>query len=174
MVGSVPASLGNLTSLQEISFQPISDTVGPKCGKGGACVVNQTAQSAFCNSCLDFCISCSPPGLCAGCKVSPPPPPPASSGSSNSSSSGSSSSGGSSDSGGGLSTGAIIGIVCGVVVLLLALLLAVLFNLYWRSKASRFGALAAGVCVEFTMREMQQATNNCFACDAFMSLVSHA
>ncbi|CAI5953705.1 unnamed protein product, partial [Closterium sp. NIES-64] len=68
MVGSIPASLGNLTGLQDISFQPISNTVGPRCGKGGACVVNQTAESAFCNSCLDFCISCSPPGLCAGCK----------------------------------------------------------------------------------------------------------
>ncbi|CAI5513393.1 unnamed protein product, partial [Closterium sp. Naga37s-1] len=163
MVGSIPASLGNLTGLQDISFQPISNTVGPRCGKGGACVVNQTAESAFCNSCLDFCISCSPPGLCAGCKVSPPqpPPPPASSGNSSSSSSGGGgSSSSSSDSGGGLSMGATIGIVCGVAVVLLALLLAVLFFLYRRNKVSRFGALAAGVCVEFTMKEMQQATNN--------------
>ncbi|CAI5953704.1 unnamed protein product [Closterium sp. NIES-64] len=56
--------------------------------------------------------------------------------------------------------GATIGIVCGVAVVLLALLLAVLFFLYRRNKVSRFGALAAGVCVEFTMKEMQQATNN--------------
>ncbi|CAI7797051.1 unnamed protein product, partial [Closterium sp. NIES-54] len=157
MVGSIPAALGNLTRLQQISFEPMSNTVGPKCGKGGACVVNQTAESAFCNSCLDFCISCSPPGLCAGCKVSPPQPPPPLPASSGNSSSGSS---GSSDGGGGLSAGAIIGIVCGVVVLLLAMLLAVLFFLYRRNKVSRFGALAAGVCVEYTMKEMQQATNN--------------
>ncbi|CAI7887478.1 unnamed protein product, partial [Closterium sp. NIES-54] len=146
MVGSLPASLGNLTNLAAISFQNLSATVGPKCGTGGACVVNQTAASAFCNACLDFCQTCSPPGLCVNCKVAQPPPPPAPDSSKNS---------------GGLSPGAIIGIVCGVVVLLLALLGGVLFYLHMRkTKVSRFGALAKGVCVEYTMKEMEQATNN--------------
>ncbi|CAI5513420.1 unnamed protein product [Closterium sp. Naga37s-1] len=151
--GSLPASLGNLTRLTAILFDPLSKTLGPRCGKEGACVVNQTAFTAFCNACPDFCLTCSPPGLCTGCKVSEPQPELPAGINSN----GSSSSSGS----GGLSTGAIIGIVCGVVVLLLALLLAILFFLYRRrKKVSRFGALAKGVCVEYTMKEMAQATNN--------------
>ncbi|CAI6008438.1 unnamed protein product, partial [Closterium sp. NIES-65] len=135
MVGSLPASLGNLTRLTAILFDPLSKTLGPRCGKEGACVVNQTAFTAFCNACPDFCLTCSPPGLCTGCKVSEPQPELPAGINSN----GSSSSSGS----GGLSTGAIIGIVCGVVVLLLALLLAVLFFLYRRrKKVSRFGKLS--------------------------------
>ncbi|CAI5462865.1 unnamed protein product [Closterium sp. Yama58-4] len=152
MVGSLPASLGNLTRLTQLLFEPLSKTVGPRCGKEGACVVNQSAFTAFCAACPDFCLTCTLPGLCTGCKVSEPLQElPA-----GSNSSGSSGGGGSS----GLSTGAIIGIVCGVVVLLLALLLAILFFLFRRKKVSRFGALAKGMCVEYTMKEMQQATNN--------------
>ncbi|CAI5953649.1 unnamed protein product [Closterium sp. NIES-64] len=69
MVGSLPASLGNLTRLTAILFDPLSKTLGPRCGKEGACVVNQTAFTAFCNACPDFCLTCSPPGLCTGCKA---------------------------------------------------------------------------------------------------------
>ncbi|CAI5513438.1 unnamed protein product, partial [Closterium sp. Naga37s-1] len=143
MVGTIPAAMGNLTRLAEISVAPLSATVGPKCAKNGVCVVNQDAVTAFCNFCPSFCQSCSPPGLCINCKDPSPPPAPATTSSS------------------GLSTGAIIGIVCGVVVLLLALLGGALFYLQRRNnKVSRFGALAKGVCVEYTMKEMAQATNN--------------
>ncbi|GJP34350.1 hypothetical protein CLOM_g18804 [Closterium sp. NIES-68] len=141
--GSVPASLGNLTNLENLWFINTNATTGPSCGVGGACVVDQNASTSFCSACPAFCQSCSPPGLCVGCKESEPQPEQSTGGS-------------------GLSTGALIGIIVGgVVVLLLAVIgVGVFFYLRRMKRASRFGALAKGVCVEYTMKEMEQATNS--------------
>ncbi|CAI7830726.1 unnamed protein product, partial [Closterium sp. NIES-53] len=150
--GSLPATLGAITSLTALDI----NGTGLTCpAPGTSCIVPQNRSSTFCSVCRAFCSGCIPPS------PSPPPsppappvdsPPPASQP--------------------GLPTGAIIGIAVAGGLLLLALAAAALWIWHTRNRevphkqhkqASRLirkYSLVPPMCQQFSLEDMEQATNN--------------